>query len=300
VKRPFLAALAWALAALPACKGCDKSGAAPDAAAKALPTAPAIGIPGPSASVMHLLDPSNMPAYQGPTGSVEGTVSVTGPDPPTLPGKDFSKCPAAEATYGKLFRVGAPLPNGSRALADAVVAVTNYAAFVAQGDEAKKVAIGTDCAFPSRTITMTFGQRLEVSNKSTAIIAPALEQVPGYAMMVAPPEERGDPVKLYPPHPGYFTLVDRTSLAELGAGFISEDVYVFLFPTHTVSGLDGHYRIDGIPVGKARVGARLAPVGEVSKGVEIRAGVVEKVDLQLRYVPQPEPVPGDAGRILIP
>jgi hypothetical protein len=52
-----------------------------------------------------------------------------------------------------------------------------------------------------------------------------------------------------------------------------------------VSDLLGHYRIDGVPVGKVSVTARLPQVHEEAgqNDVEILAGVVKKIDLTLKY-----------------
>jgi len=81
--------------------------------------APVNATPIPTASVAKFLNPDNLPAYTGETGSVEGTVTVKGLPAPETPG-DFHRCPDAEKTWGKLFREG---PN--RALADVIVAVTD-------------------------------------------------------------------------------------------------------------------------------------------------------------------------------
>jgi hypothetical protein len=96
-------------------------------------------------------------------------------------------------------------------------------------------------------------------------------------------------VKLYPPHPGYFTLVDKGSHPWAVAS-----VYALLQPLHAVSDAAGHYRIDGVPVGKLKVNARLQAVQrEASADVEILANVVQKVDLVVHNAP-PAPL-ADAG-----
>src|SRR5262249_2514860 len=142
-----------------------------------------------------------------------------------------------------------------------------------------------DCAFKQKTIDMTFGQRLDIANKTPILFAPALSGVGTPALMVAPPN--GDPVHLYPPKPGYFQVTDR-----FGASPMTADVYVLLHPRHTVTDTSGHYRIDGVPVGtKLTVFARLAPIGETGKDdVQVLAGVVQTVDLTLKYT-----APKDAG-----
>src|SRR5689334_21958384 len=55
--------------------------------------------PNPTASVAAAVNPQNLPAYSGPTGSVEGTVTVTG-DPPAKEALDFSRCPDASKAWG--------------------------------------------------------------------------------------------------------------------------------------------------------------------------------------------------------
>jgi hypothetical protein len=238
----------------------------------------------PAASVAAALGADRLPPYNGPTGSVEGTIFVSG-DPTPAVQADFSKCPEAEKTYGKLFRDGPPNAAGARPLADAIVGVTGYSGFYIPEKREAKLATLENCAFTQRTIDLTFGQRLDVANKTSILFAPALSGASTPALMVAPPN--AEPVHLYPPHAGYFRLSDR-----LGENPIHADVYVLLHPLHAVTDLNGHYRIDGVPVGaKLTVFARLAKIGETAKeGVEVLSGVVHSVDLTLKYA-----TPKDAG-----
>ncbi len=250
------------------------------ASASASSSGPANALPIPSASVAAAVNPRGLPTYEGPLGSIEGTITIEGDKAPAVPGLDFSKCPAGAKVYDKLFREGPPLASGARPLGDAVVGVTDFAPgfFVPERRLAVKVSID-DCAYTPRTITMTFGQRIEIINNTKAIIAPALDRAPTPALLIAPPEAHGDAVKLYPPRPGYFTLMDKMDLE-----YLTADVYVLLHPFHTATALDGHYRIDGVPVGKAKVFTRLRVIGrEVAKDVEIVAGKTTRVDLVIRY-----------------
>jgi hypothetical protein len=250
-------------------------------------------LPIPSASVAAVVNPRGLPAYEGPVGSVEGTITIEGDHAPDVTGLDFTKCPGGVKAYGKLFREGTPLPNGARPLADALVGVTDYAPgfFVPERTPAVKASID-GCEFTPHTITMTFGQRLEIMNNTKLVIAPALDRAPTPALLIAPPEAHGDPVKLYPPHPGYFTMLDRMDLA-----FLSADVYVLMHPFHTATGFDGHYRIDGIPAGKAKVFSRLRAIGrEAAKDVDVVAGKITKVDIVIRYDKRDAGAPAvDAG-----
>jgi hypothetical protein len=272
--------------------GCDSCKETPkvQTEAAAPPASTAVNVlPIPSASVAKMVNPGNLPAYSGPTGSVEGTVLIKGDPPPDLEGLDFSKCPSAAPQYKKLFREVAGPKEGARPVADAVVAVIGYSGFfVPEKNEAKKITFA-ECDFPTHSITLTFGQRLEVENKTRMVFAPALEEAPSPALMIAPPELRGDPVRIYAPKPGHYTLVDR-----MGATYLKTHVYVMLHPLHAVSSVEGKYRIDGVPVGKLEVHARLPQIQvEAKQPVEIAAGVVQKVDLVLEYK-APAAVP-DAG-----
>jgi hypothetical protein len=134
-----------------------------------------------------------------------------------------------------------------------------------------------NCAFDVRTIDMTIGQKLEVTNKDNLLFAPSLAQAPLPALMLA--ARNTAPVNVYPPRPGYYTLVDRMELS-----YLRGDVYALLQPLHTVTALDGHYRIDGIPVGTVTVSTRLARLRkEASRQVEVHANSVQTVDLNLEF-----------------
>jgi hypothetical protein len=247
--------------------------------------------PVPSASVAFVVNPQGLPPYDGPTGSVEGTVYVVGPPAPNVP-VDASHCPAAIDTYGKLFREGSPLPSGARPLADAATVVIGYSgSYLPERSEAKRIDIGANCAYPARTITLTYGQRLEISNKSRLLFGPIISQDMSTAVMVAPPEEKGGPVKLYPRQAGRFALTDRMQ------PFIREDLYVLRHPLHAVTDLGGYYRIDGIPVGSLKVGVHHPAIEASAEApVEVLANVVQRVDLTIVYTPKPPAKVSPAAR----
>lgn len=275
------------------------SSAAADAAPPPPPaTAPANALPIPSASVAAAVNPANLPVYQGPTGIVEGTVLVRGPEAPDVPGLNVHNCPAALDTYGKLFRAGPPRAgDGLRPLADAVVAVTGYiGAYVPAASEVKRVTINQHCGYPQRTITLTFGQRLDIANDSKLPFGPYLDGVQQVAVRIAPPEQNGDPVKLFPPTPGHYALVDQLQ------PYARADVYVLLQPLHAVTDLSGHFRIEGVPATKVRVGAGLAALAsaESKSDIEVHPNVVENVELVLTYAPKAAAVPDGGWQHIIP
>jgi len=296
------ATLAAALAGSAGCSGCRNDaasagagqGGAPDGEAPASSAPMSASGPGvnatplPAASVAAAVNPNGLPAYTGPTGSLEGTITVLGDPAPATPA-DFSKCPEGERTYGKAFREGAALADGRRPLADALVVVTGYEGFVVpEQREAKEVTI-EGCAYTARTIDVTFGQRIDLRNKDKRLYAPELASSPMPALMVAPPN--GDAIKLYPRRPGYTSLIER-----MGPSFVQADVYTLLQPLHTVSGLDGHYRLDGVPVGTMTVNVRLRAINrDVSRSVRITAGVVARADVTLEHRAADAGAPADAG-----
>jgi len=244
--------------------------------------------PIPKEGVDAVLNPNHLPAYDGPMGSVEGTIYVTGPLAPDVR-LDAAACPGAIDTYGKLFRAGvAAQPDGPRPLADGVVVVVGYSGhYLPEKNEAVRVTIGVNCAYPSRSIAMTYGQRLEVVNLSAVPFAPSIDREFTPAVMMAPPHGAGDPIRIYPRKAEYSALTDRM------APFVHEDLYVFRHPLHAVSDLNGHYRIDGVPIGNLSIGVVHPGVAaEAKQAVEIAANVVKRVDLTLQYVPRRPIVPG--------
>jgi hypothetical protein len=265
-------------------------------AARPAPTAPVNMLPIPSASVAAALGADKDPPYSGPTGSLEGTIFVKGEPAPDVQA-DFSKCPSGVRTYGKLFRDGPPNETGLRPLADAIVGVIGYVGYYIPEKREAKLATLEDCAFTQRTIDLTFGQRLDIANKTNVMFAPALSGFNTPALMIAPPN--GDPVHLYPPKPGYYTLSDR-----FDGAYLKADVYVFKHSLHTVTDGAGHYRIDGIPAKtKLNVFARLAAIGETGADIEVLPNIVAKADLTLTYAPKDAGAPAkpkDAGGYVAP
>jgi hypothetical protein len=167
-------------------------------------------------------------------------------------------------------------------VADAVVAVVGYSGYyVPETQPAAHVTISPRCGYPTRTLAITFGQRIEVTNQSKYPFAPMIDGQGSPAVMMAAPLEAGDPIKLYPRRAGH------TAMGDLMQPYVRQDLYVLRFPLHAVTGLDGHYRIDGVPVGKLQVGAQHPTVAsQASSPVEILPNVVQKVDLTLEYAPK--------------
>lgn len=220
---------------------------------------PAASLAGPVASglpdpelISSVVNPNKEKAYSGPTGTVRGRVVVKGDKAPEVPqvlAKIPPSCPAAaREAYGKLFREGP-----GRTLADVLVAVTGYQGYVPERAPAQPVE-AKDCFFGTRTLALTFGQRLDVSSKDKETYIPELLGEHGQPQIVATPGNP-TPSPLYPTHIGRYVLIDDLKL------FMTADVIVVKFATHAVTGLDGRFEISGIPVGPARVNALLPVTG---------------------------------------
>src|SRR5262249_48820238 len=132
------------------CRGCDEKTSANsvDAAPSEVlgPNEPTNQLPLPAEAVVHEVNPNGVPSYDGPTASLEGTVTVLG-EPAKSVDTSFGKCPAGEAMYGKTFREGAPLQDGSRPLADAIVVVTGYEGYIVAERRAEKAISIDECAY---------------------------------------------------------------------------------------------------------------------------------------------------------
>src|SRR5258706_15375905 len=85
----------------------------------------ATGIPVLLAKVEAAVNPGHLPPYAGPTGTIEGVVTMSGNAPPKQTLDIPFACGEAYATYGKAFREGT-----GRTVADVLVAVTGYQGFI--------------------------------------------------------------------------------------------------------------------------------------------------------------------------
>ena len=211
--------------------------------------------------------------YQGPVGAIEGIVTMTGDAAPDLVpyiDKIPPDCAIATNTYGKLFREGS-----GRVLADVLVAATGYKGYVkAKSDHVDLIA--RDCAWATKTLAVTFGQRIDVKSKDTRPYIPQLLGGPRGALLVAVPG--GDSAPVFPQEPGHYVLIDAMRL------YSKADVFVVRYPTVDVTGENGRYRIEGVPVGPVTVSALLPSTsGTASRQVTVSPNETVHVDLTLTF-----------------
>lgn len=219
------------------------------------------------------MNPRGEPPYSGPTGVVAGTVSVKGDEPPDVPllGQPPRGCEGARAEFGKLFREGM-----MRSLADALVTVTGYSGYVPAPGPVVEVGAKA-CSWGSRTLAVTFGQRFEVKSLDGVTYFPKLVGSGQTAVLAAIPG--GDAIKIYPDRPAaHFHLID------FGKEFMKADVFVLKYATFDVTGLDGKFRIDRVPVGEVEVAAVLpATFQTAKKKVRVVAGSETAVELEIPF-----------------
>jgi hypothetical protein len=247
--------------------------AAPSVSVAPLAAPVASGLPSPEL-VSAEVNPDREPAYSGPVGTVRGKVVVKGDQAPELPdviARIPATCPQARSVYGKLFREGE-----GRALADVLVAVTGYDGYVPERSPAQAVT-AKDCSFGTRTLALTFGQRIEVSSGDLQTYIPELLGEHGQPQLVATPRNK-TPSPLYPTRVGRFALIDNLKL------FMTADVLVVKFATHAVTGLDGRFEITGVPVGQVKLNA-LLPVtgGGADRTVTVTADKPVDVELEIPF-----------------
>lgn len=265
------------------CSSGPTSGAAGSASVKTLSSI-ASAIPMPPALIASVTNPRGLEPYAGPVGTVIGKITIQGDAPPRTQFRQKvpSYCSAVASTYEYVFRVGP-----ENALADTIVAATEYDAFIPPKSEAVEVNI-KGCAFSERTIPMTFGQRLDVKNLDAKPYMPHLEGSRNPALFAAIPG--GQPIHMYPNDTGYMKLFD-----EMKHPWMRADVFVFRYSTHTVSKLDGTYRLEGLPVGNLKVGARHPLIRHsLEKPVEIKANETITVDFVVPFNAQTD-LPGSPG-----
>jgi len=299
--------IAATLVAAAATGGCSRKSApaasgsaSPSASAPAASAKPASEIPRPIPLTQEQIDatvnPTKLPAYKGPTGTVRGNISVKGDQAPVredVVAKISSKCQSAQEVYGKLFREGM-----MRSLADALVTVTGYDGYLPARGAARLVE-ARNCSWDSRTIALMFGQRLDVQSKDSEPYLPDLLGGSMPAQMVAIPGR--EPVNLYPMKVGRYGLGDTLH------PFSFADVFVIKYPTFAVTGLDGKYEITGIPVGEVTVTAVLpVTMRTAEKKIKIEPDRAVLVDLEIPFdkkkdMPKPPPKPKEQkGKSKIP
>jgi hypothetical protein len=269
-----IVAVALAVAGCPRRSEPKPDASASASSASAVPAPIASGVPLDPKEVSGAVNPDGKAAYAGPVGTVEGRIVATGDAPIDLPdvaSEIDDKCEKARPFYAKLFREGE-----GRALADVLVAVTGYHEYIPAKEAAQRF-VAKDCTFETRTVALTFGQRLEVVSGDRNSYVPELVGQRGHAQIVATP---GGHVAstLYPTRPGRFLLVDNLRL------FMTAEVLVLKYATVAVTKLDGRYRITGLPPGDFKLNALLpATAGTVERAVKIEAGKTLTVDLEIPF-----------------
>jgi hypothetical protein len=223
--------------------------------------------------VRQVVNANNHKPYDGPTGTIAGVVKASGDANLELPealAKMDQNCTTSRRTFGYALREGQ-----GRTLADVLVAVTEYTGFIPEKEE-EVVVIGEGCAWNARTVAMTYGQYLSVIGKDNRPYVPELlgQKMPAqlFVLPTAPP------VKIPPQKPGRYVLVDSMRL------YNKAEVFVLPYATHDVTGVDGRFTIEGVPVGKVRVNALLPQTMEVvEKQIEVKEGKTTELEFSLPF-----------------
>lgn len=254
--------------------GCRDEAAPAPAAADPARAAADEGVRRLRESAEKQLNPKGLPVYSGLVGGVRGVVRISGDEPPLVPELaeriPEGACPRAHELHRKLYRQGV-----DRTLADVLVTVTEYDGYLPARGEAVRVE-AKGCAFGSRILAITYGQRIDVYNLDAQAYMPRILGMSSYALRVAMPG--GSPVPLFPPGPGQYKLIDETR------EYVRADLFVLSYPTFAVTGLDGKFEITGIPTGAVKVTAYAPALGKVlEQRVEVTAGAVKELFFQVDF-----------------
>jgi hypothetical protein len=247
-------------------------------------------IPIPEQRIEAVNNATKQAPYQGATGTIEGVVTVAGDVAPEMTAyidKIPADCSIATNTYGKLFREG-----DGRTVADVLVAVTGYKGYLKPKSDHVEL-LARDCAWSKKTVGVTFGQRIEVKSADSRPYIPQLLGGSSGALLVAVPG--GDAVPVFPQEPGHYVLIDSMRL------YSKADVFVVRYPTFDVTGLNGRYRLEGIPVGPVTVSALLPSTSNAdSRQVTVLANQTVNVDFTLKFsrpaAMRPQPATSAAGQ----
>ncbi len=248
--------------------------APPSASTPALPAPVASGLPD-AALVSSIVNPNADAAYAGPAGTVRGRVVSVGdpaPEQPEVLRTIPDKCAAGKAAYGRLFREGP-----GHGLADVLVAVTGYRGYVPAAASAQRLT-AKGCFFGTRTLALTYGQRIEVVSGDMEPYVPELLGEHGQPQLVATPG--GTAVSaLYPTRVGRYQLVDNLKL------FMTAEVLVLKYATHAVTDAEGRFAIPNVPAGAVIVSALLPATGATAtQSVTVEGGKpTEEIAFELRF-----------------
>lgn len=213
-----------------------------------------------------------IPPSQG-VGTVEGTVFIEG-DPALVIDADAQKipldCDIARTLYPPLFREGP-----GRTLADAFVGVTGYKGQAAPKSEPLQIE-AKGCAFPSRTYALTTDQHLRVKSGDGRTYVPGLYGAKNKATLVAVPN--GNAVPVFHRGPGQYVLVNEMQI------FAQATTLVVDYSTFAVTGIDGKFRILGVPAGDSEVSVYL-PAAKLNATQKIRVsrGRTTPVTFRLKF-----------------
>ncbi len=240
-----------------------------------LPAPVATGLPGGDPKqVSQVVNPKAEKAFEGETATVRGVVRSTGDasvDRPEVVAKVGADCAQAKPFFAPALREGP-----GRTLADVLVTVTGYEGYVPPATEKVKLE-AEGCTFGTRTIALTFGQKLEVVSKDKYSYVPDLIGQKMASQLVATPFGKGA-AEIYPQQPGGYLLLDNLRL------YSAAELLVLKYSTHDVTRIDGRFEIDRIPPGDVTVTAFLPSTGAtVQKKVELKAGKTLDLDFALPF-----------------
>ncbi|MEW5855623.1 MAG: carboxypeptidase regulatory-like domain-containing protein, partial [Myxococcota bacterium] len=233
------------------------------------------------AALLLVATPCMMAAYTSVTtrwpGHVKGAIKLVGTPPSPsafLVGVDNAAC-------------GSSVPDDSLVITKSgqVQGAVVYVEEISQGKEPPRRTANLEvrkCQLQPHVMTLTSGEELSLGtsdaifhNLRGSYLGPDAV-MPGRSLfnLALPPGSQRARIKFREPG---ITLIT----GQLGHDWMRAVIRVFDHPYHTVSGGEGTYELRDLPAGTYRIHVWHERLGEAVREVTVRAGYVERVDLEL-------------------
>ncbi len=234
-------------------------------------------------------------AVEGPTGALEGVVSITAPIPPARPvnidAATAQRPGCAEAArdyYANVFGVTRP-----GALPEAIVTVD--ARTSVRPPARRRYAFFRDCHIAPRVLAMALGDELFLRAETDEHHLP---KVDGLGATIAQMLNRNEDQQKFVQRPGRYILHSVNF-----PNWMQSPLVVTPNPFYDQTDREGHYRIERVPVGTYTAHAWFPGATPVNATVTVRAGETTTQNFSITPLPadqirpsQPEPV--DAGPVI--
>jgi Carboxypeptidase regulatory-like domain len=216
-------------------------------------------------------------AVEGPTGTLEGVVSITAPIPPPRPITDTAETlrrpgctEAATRYYANVFGVTEP-----GVMPEAIVTVDAHTTVAAA--PRRRYAFFRDCHIAPRILAMTLGDELFLRAETNEHHLP---KVDGLGATIAQLLNRGEDQQKFIQRPGRYILHSVNY-----PNWMQAPLVVTPNSFYDQTDREGHYRIEHVPVGTYTAHAWFPGTTPVNISVTVRSGEVTTQNFSITPLP---------------